>query len=70
MRGLDWPRALGLIPHLAAAETMDIEGTEMGPDWRRGEGGSEGARERGWKRRMKVCDRGREIWVITVEGKE
>ena len=36
------PRALGLIPRLAAAETMDIEGTEMGPDWRGGEGEGEG----------------------------
>ena len=27
------------MPCLAAAEMMDIEGTEMGPDWRRGGGG-------------------------------
>ncbi|ETW92089.1 MAG: hypothetical protein ETSY2_54555 [Candidatus Entotheonella gemina] len=38
---------MGLIPRLAAAETMDIEGTEMGPDWR-GEGEKEGGRE-GWR---------------------
>ena len=46
MRELDWPRALGLIPRLAAAETMDIEGTEMGPDWRGGGGGRGGGGRR------------------------
>ena len=46
VRELDWPRALGLIPRLAAAETMDIEGTEMGPDWRGGGGGEGGRREK------------------------
>ena len=46
VRGLDWPRALGQILRFGATETMDIEGTEMGPDWRRGEGGREGGRER------------------------
>ena len=40
IRGLDWSRALGLIPRLVAAETMDIEGTEMGPG-----GGREGERK-------------------------
>ena len=43
------------MPHLAAAETIDIEGTEKGPDWRGG------GREGGGKRRMKVCEGGREI---------
>ena len=50
VRGLDWIRALGLISRLAAAETMDIEGTEMEPDWkggrgREGKGEMEGRRE-------------------------
>ena len=50
VRGLDWPRALGLIPRLVAAETMDVEGIEMGPDRRgtlgeRWRGGGGGGRE-------------------------
>ena len=41
VRGMNF----GLRPRLAAAETADMEGTEIGVDWR--EGGREGGRERG-----------------------
>ena len=44
------PRALGVILRLAAAEMMDIEGTEMGPDWRGGGGGGREEKERGKER--------------------
>ena len=45
--GVETLEALGLIPRLAAAETMDIEGTEMGHDWRAREGGREEGMEGG-----------------------
>ena len=47
MRGLDWPRALGQILRLVASETMNIEGTEMGPGGGREGGRKDEGREKG-----------------------